>query len=148
MKKILRFKPYFRRNKGGVTFSGGEPLLQPEFLIEMCKLLKRHKIHIALDTAGVGVGRYEEILKNVDLVIFDIKHVDSYGYLYRLNNFIKHHIVRSNIEKIEFLPYHTLAKSKYKELGIEYPLGNLEAMDKEKCQELYERFMKIYNKKD
>ena len=53
-KKILRNKPYFRRNQGGVTFSGGEPLLQSEFLIEVCKILKKEGIHIALDTAGVG----------------------------------------------------------------------------------------------
>ena len=80
LKKVLRFKPYFKRNNGGVTFSGGEPLLQTDFLIETCKLLKRENIHIVLDTSGVGVGRYEEILENVDLILFDVKHVTSTGY--------------------------------------------------------------------
>ena len=78
--KIKRFQPYFGKN-GGVTFSGGEPLLQGEFLIEVGKLLKQDHIHIALDTAGVGNGNYEEILKYVDLVIFDIKHLSEDGYL-------------------------------------------------------------------
>ena len=79
-KKILRNKPYFKRNNGGVTFSGGEPLLQSEFIIEVCKLLKKEGIHIALDTSGVGNGNYEEILSYIDLVILDIKHVTESGY--------------------------------------------------------------------
>lgn len=79
-RKVLRNKPYFKRNSGGVTFSGGEPLLQSEFVIEVCKLLKKEDIHIALDTAGVGNGDYDEILSYVDLVLFDIKHVTPDGY--------------------------------------------------------------------
>ncbi len=80
VKKILRNKPYFKRNNGGVTFSGGEPMLQKDFLIETCKKLKQEQIHIALDTCGVGNGDYEEILQYVDLVILDIKHPDPIGY--------------------------------------------------------------------
>ena len=77
--KILRYKPYFQKN-GGVTFSGGEPLLQSEFLIEVMKLLKSENIHICLDTAGVGNGNYEEILKYTDLILFDVKHTDVLKY--------------------------------------------------------------------
>ena len=84
-KKILRNKNYFKR-KGGVTFSGGEPLLQSKFIIEVIKILKEENIHIALDTAGVGNGNYEEILKYIDLVILDIKHVNRYHY-YDLTNY-------------------------------------------------------------
>lgn len=76
---ILRNKDYFG-DKGGVTFSGGEPLLHSEFIIEVCKKLKRYNIHVALDTAGVGKGDYEEILKYVDLIIFDVKHTTEEGY--------------------------------------------------------------------
>lgn len=78
--KVMRNKPYFKRNQGGVTFSGGEPLLQVDFLIEMAKRLKKEGIHIALDTAGVGIGRYEEILSLVDLVILDVKDVREKEY--------------------------------------------------------------------
>lgn len=77
--KILRNKEYFGKD-GGVTFSGGEPLLHQHFLIEVCKELKKHHIHIALDTAGVGLGNYEELLKYIDLIIFDVKHVNKEGY--------------------------------------------------------------------
>ncbi len=77
--KIKRYKSYFRDN-GGVTFSGGEPLLHSEFIIETVKLLKEENIHIALDTAGVGNGNYSELLKYIDLVLLDIKHTTPDGY--------------------------------------------------------------------
>lgn len=80
LRKIMRFKPYFERSGGGVTFSGGDPLLQPEFLLEMLKLCKGKGIHVALDTAGYGFGEYDEILEYTDLVLLDIKHVDDIGY--------------------------------------------------------------------
>lgn len=79
VKKILRNKPYFKKN-GGVTFSGGEPLLQSEFIIETAKLLKKENIHIALDTSGVGNGNYEELLKHIDLILLDIKHTNKDEY--------------------------------------------------------------------
>lgn len=79
---VIKNKPYFT-NGGGVTFSGGEPLLQSDFIIEICKILKKENIHIALDTAGCGNGNYDEILKYIDLVILDIKAVkeDEYKYI-------------------------------------------------------------------
>ena len=79
VKKVLRSKPYFK-NGGGVTFSGGEPLLHIDFLLETCKELKKEGIHIALDTAGVGLGNYNELLKYVDLVILDVKAINDEMY--------------------------------------------------------------------
>ena len=75
--KIIKNKNYFVSNKGGVTFSGGEPLLQSDFIIEVVKRLKKERIHVAIDTAGVGLGKYEKLLKYVDLVLLDIKHTDA-----------------------------------------------------------------------
>lgn len=80
IKKLIRFKPYYETSGGGVTFSGGEPLLQPEFLLALLKLSKENKIHTAIDTAGYGFGDYSEILKYTDLVLLDIKNVDDIGY--------------------------------------------------------------------
>ena len=74
VEKVIRYKPYFNHG-GGVTFSGGEPLLQPEFLIECSRLFKENGINVALDTDGAGIGNYEEILKYTDLIIFDVKDV-------------------------------------------------------------------------
>ena len=79
IKKVEKYKNYFGKD-GGVTFSGGEPLLQPEFLLECLKLCKEKNIHTCLDTAGFGFGDYEEILKYVDLVILDVKAVDREEY--------------------------------------------------------------------
>lgn len=79
VKKIVRFKSYFGRT-GGVTFSGGEPLLQPKFLLECLKLCKKEGINTALDTAGVGFGDYDEILLLTDLVILDLKAVSEEDY--------------------------------------------------------------------
>lgn len=173
VQKILRNKPYFK-NGGGVTFSGGEPLLQIDFLIETCKLLKHENIHIALDTVGVGLGNYDEILSLVDLVIFDIKALDDVNYMEMTGNKIceslkfleccqKHNkkmwirqvIVPGindsesyidalasfikklkNIEKIELLPFHTMAFDKYQKLNLDNPLKDKVNMDKEKCNEL------------
>ena len=80
LNKILRFKPYFEKSGGGVTFSGGEPLMQPEFLVEILRLCKANGIHTTIDTAGYGKGNYEEILKLTDLVLLDIKHSTNLGY--------------------------------------------------------------------
>lgn len=78
--KVLKYKNYFGKN-GGITFSGGEPLSQSEFLIECLKLCKEHGIHTCLDTSGVGDALYnKEIISNVDLIILDVKAVDEDSY--------------------------------------------------------------------
>lgn len=77
--KIKRYQPYFKED-GGVTFSGGEPLVQSEFLIECLKLCKQEGIHTAIDTAGVGGTNNKEVLKYTDLVIFDVKALTTDTY--------------------------------------------------------------------
>ncbi len=175
LKTYNKYKVYYGET-GGVTFSGGEPLLQPEFLIEAIKLLKQNNVHVALDTAGVADCDYSEILNLVDLVILDVKSVDANEYtqitgqkIEKFNKFLQDCIAKNkklwlrqvivpgindikesvlklkefaskipNIERIELLPYHSMAISKYKELGIPYRLNNVPDMDKEKCKNLEE----------
>ena len=72
VKKLRRFQPYYVRSGGGVTFSGGEPLLQPDFLAECLRLCRAEGIHTCIDTAGVGLGDYDAILQNTDLVLYDV----------------------------------------------------------------------------
>ena len=172
IKKILNYKPYFKRN-GGVTFSGGEPLMQKEFLLECLKLCKKENIHTCIDTAG-SIPDCREILKYTDLVMFDIKGTnkenyknmtganidtsleflklcqemvkklwrrvvivsginDTKEYVSELINFIK---PLKNVEKIEFLPYHTLGVHKYEDLKLNYSLKDVPDMNKDKCKEL------------
>ena len=79
MKEILKVKGFIR--SGGVTVSGGEPLLQPEFLIELFKLCKESEIHTALDTSGyIFDEKAKEVLEYVDMVLLDIKHINPMKY--------------------------------------------------------------------
>lgn len=79
--KILRFRGYFGI-KGGVTVSGGEPLLQAEFVSQLFQKLKKLGVHTALDTSGcIWNGQIEELLRYTDLVILDHKYPDSQSYL-------------------------------------------------------------------
>ena len=76
--KILNYKNYIYPN-GGVTITGGEPLLQAKFLIELFSKLKQVNIHTCIDTSGM-VALTEDIKKVLsltDLVLLDIKHIDS-----------------------------------------------------------------------
>ncbi len=76
MSKILSGKPYFT-NSGGVTFSGGEPFMQPKFLKEMLKKCKENGIHTAVDTCGFyGREGAEKVLECTDLFLLGIKHMD------------------------------------------------------------------------
>lgn len=89
VKKIKRYKPYFK-NGGGVTFSGGEPLLNAEFIIETGKLLKEENIHYAVDTSGSVplTDSVKKTLDGADLVILDLKFYDREDYAqYTKGNF-------------------------------------------------------------
>ncbi len=78
--RALRFKPYFGKI-GGVTVSGGEPLLQAEFVCELFYLLHKEGIKTALDTSGaVASVHIKPLLQNTDLVICDIKFPTSEQY--------------------------------------------------------------------
>jgi len=68
----------FYRDGGGVTLSGGEPLLQAEFCGEVFKRLKQEGIHCAIDTSGaVGWKDFTKVLDWTDMFLFDVKHVDE-----------------------------------------------------------------------
>ncbi|GGZ82963.1 pyruvate formate-lyase-activating protein [Algibacter mikhailovii] len=79
----IKTKPYFGK-KGGVTVSGGEPLLQSKALIPFFKRLKEEGIHTNIDTNGRLLNHFtEELLdKYADLVMLDIKHMTEEGYAY------------------------------------------------------------------
>jgi pyruvate formate lyase activating enzyme len=69
--------PFYENSGGGVTLSGGEPTMQPEFCIAILDACKKAKMHTALDTSGfVKTEILKEIMKYVDLVLYDIKHTD------------------------------------------------------------------------
>lgn len=78
--KLLRYYPYIK--DGGVTFSGGEPCLQPEFLCEVAERLRGRGLHIALDTCGeVYNSAVERLLEVTDLVLLDVKMTTAEQYV-------------------------------------------------------------------
>ncbi len=155
-------------NGGGITVTGGEPMLQLEFITELFRLAKKEDIHTCIDTSGITfnpddtehLNKVDELLKLTNLVMLDIKHIDSdvHKTLTGHSNenilqFAKYvsrkgiplrirHVVVPGItderdalvrlgkfigklktaNELEVLPYHTMGVSKYRELGIEYPL--------------------------
>ena len=83
LKRALRFKPYWGKD-GGITISGGEPLLQIDFVIEFFKLAKEKGVHTTLDSSGSAFTRKEpffskfnELMKYTDLVMLDLKQTDT-----------------------------------------------------------------------
>ena len=97
--KIKRYKNYMKLSGGGVTVTGGEPLLQVKFLIQLFKMLKEEKIHTCIDTSGIVpiTDDIKELLKYTDLVLLDIKHIDD--------NKSKKLVGASNKKGLEFARY-------------------------------------------
>ncbi len=77
--KIIRYKNYIVPSGGGVTVTGGEPLIQVKFIIELFKKLKENGINTCIDTSGMFpiTDDVKEVLKYTDLVLLDIKHIDD-----------------------------------------------------------------------
>ena len=162
--KVMRYKNYICKN-GGVTVTGGEPLLQYKFLIEFFKKLKKQHIHTCIDTSGMVklTDDIKELIDLTDLFLLDIKHIDPdkckelTGVSNKLelefarylsdnnkNMYIRQVLIPSitddeqdllklkdfinslnSVEKVEILPYHTMGKYKWKDLGLKYELENI-----------------------
>lgn len=83
IEKAIKYRPYWG-SKGGITISGGDPLLQMNFLLDLCEKAKQENINIAIDTSGQPFTRTEPfftefnlLMKYTDLIILDIKHIDN-----------------------------------------------------------------------
>ena len=81
MDEIIQYKSYMKFSGGGVTFTGGEPLLQAEFILEVSKMCKEQNISVAIDTSGfVWNEVVKEVLEYTDIVLLDIKNYDPLVY--------------------------------------------------------------------
>ena len=142
--KIMKYKNYIYPN-GGVTVTGGEPLLQVKFLIELFEKLKAENIHTCVDTSGMVAltDDIKKLLSLTDLVLLDIKHIDTekcknlVGFgnekelafarydeqdLLKLRDFISS---LNTVDKVEILPYHDMGKFKWKKLGFKFELDDV-----------------------
>ena len=178
LKRALRFKPYWGKD-GGITISGGEPLLQIDFVIELFKKAKELGINTCIDTAGNPFtkeepffSKFEELMKYTDLLLLDLKEInptlhkdltvfdnsniiEMAKYLSEINKpvWIRHVLVPeysdfdedldalgdfidtlSNVDRVEILPYHTLGKFKWENLGIPYTLESISPPSAERIE--------------
>lgn len=75
---ILRDQPFYDQSAGGVTFSGGEPLLQPDFLAALLAVCHAHGLHTTVDTCGhVSTAALDRVREHVDLFLYDLKIMDE-----------------------------------------------------------------------
>ncbi len=188
----------FERNRsfyqtGGITATGGEPMLQLDFLTELFTKAKEKGIHTCLDTSGIifpennpetaKLKQIEDLMSVTDLVMLDIKHIkdeehqkltgqsnrnilafarylDSIGKpvwirhvvvpgitfdreeLTELGKFLK---TLHNVEKLEVLPYHSMGKVKYDNLGMDYILKDTPQLTKAEAKEAEEIIRKAWS---
>lgn len=169
-----KYRPFLK--DGGLTVTGGEPLMQIDFLLELFEQAKKQDIHTCIDTSGIAyneanqsyIEKLDQLMQFTDLVMLDIKHIDpeEHQKLCRQPNepilkfaryleknhvpvWIRHVVVPgitdkevylrqlgsflgelTNLKALDVLPYHTMGAVKYENLGMEYPLKGVPALDK------------------
>jgi pyruvate formate lyase activating enzyme len=99
VREVLRDEAFYRNSNGGVTLSGGEPLLQADFAARLLKEFKEKGLHTAVDTSGyVPASRFDMILPYIDVVLFDIKHLDPDPHLRATG--VDNGLILGNLERI------------------------------------------------
>ena len=170
---ILKYKNFIKT--GGVTLSGGEPLLQADFTAAIFKECRKHGIHTALDTSGaVPLIACKHAVDEADLILLDIKSIDDLKcqdltgrgnedalnlleYLEKTGKevWIRHVVVPGitenyeDIEKmaeylskytvisrVDILPFHKMGEYKWKQLDLEYELGDTQPPQKESIEKI------------
>jgi len=83
LEEVIKDIPFYRRSNGGVTLSGGDPLIQVDFASEILRLCQEKKIHTAIETSGFADWDYfAKVIKYTNFIFFDIKHMDSKKHKY------------------------------------------------------------------
>jgi pyruvate formate lyase activating enzyme len=99
MEEIEKEIIYFDESGGGVTFSGGEPLMQPDFLKILLKECKKREIHTALDTTGYSSEEaFNSVIDDVDLFLFDLKLIND--DLHKQYTGVSNQIIHKNLETL------------------------------------------------
>lgn len=188
IREYQRNAPYY--SKGGITVTGGEALMQIDFLLELFGLAKQKNIHTCLDTSGITFRgddssyskKLDQLMGLTDLVLLDIKHIDPAAhkkltghdnrrilafarYLAekKIPVWIRHVVVPGitddpvylaklgaflgtlpNVQALDVLPYHIMGVSKYKNLGIPYPLEGVEPATQNQAREAKKIILTAY----
>ncbi len=180
--EISRDTSFYEATGGGVTVSGGEPMMQPEFVYALLRTCKENWINTAMETSASGsLKDYEEILPYLDVLFVDLKTAkpllykewtkydgnEALAVIHKLSEiagkyatemYIRVPVIpgfndtQQDIRKIgcfikekcrgfkgiELLPYHKLGRGKYKSLGLNYELNNIEPPSEECMDKYYE----------
>jgi pyruvate formate lyase activating enzyme len=97
--EIIKDKAFYENSSGGVTFSGGECMLQMDFLVEILKKCKENGIHTAVDTAGhIPFENFEKILPYTDLFLYDIKCFDNEKHKKHVG--VENSLILENLKKL------------------------------------------------
>lgn len=186
-----KYKAYLGPD-GGITITGGEPLMQIDFVTEVFEKARAKGYHTCLDTSGIIfnennealMAKFDRLIKSTCLVLLDIKHIDpeqhkqltsqpndqilafaryldknnvdvwirhvvvpgiTYNeeYLTRLGEFLG---TLNNIKALDVLPYHTMGVPKYENLGIDYPLKDVEPLTTEEGRKAREIIRAAYHR--
>ncbi len=176
IEKAIKCREYFGTS-GGITLSGGEPLLQAEFATEIFKKAKEQGINTCLDTSGCILNdSVKELLKYTDYCMLDIKYatdelykkyvgcsidtprlflkyISEQGITIRIRQVIiptindtdadidaLYELIKDyKIDRVELLPFKKICQTKYDNLKIEFPFGNLDSADAQKVKVLQEK---------
>ncbi len=96
---VLKDKAYYQSSGGGVTLSGGEPMLQADYILQLLKTLKEHGIHTAVDTAAnVAFAEFKKVMPYTDLFLVDIKAMDP--DVHKAYTGVKNDLILKNIERL------------------------------------------------
>jgi len=99
VKDVLRDFPFYQSSNGGVTLSGGEPLMQFEFTLELAKALKNNGIHTAIETCGYTTREITLLHPYIDLWLYDIKVLDP--VLHQKYTRVTNQIILNNLSKLD-----------------------------------------------
>ena len=133
---IKKYKNYYH-NGGGVTISGGEPLLQLDFVISLLRKCKEEGFHTAIDTSGVlfnenEIAKFDELCDVCDLFLLDIKHIDS-----------RKHQILTGLGNENVLNFARYLNSKKKEIWIRHVLVNNYTSNEDDLKELHKFINKL-----
>jgi len=99
LEEVIKDIPFYRRSNGGVTLSGGDPLMQIDFASEILKLCKEREIHTVIETSGFADwDDFVKILKYTDFIFYDIKHMDTKKHKYGTG--VSNEKILENLKKI------------------------------------------------
>ena len=98
-REVVKDRDFFLQSGGGVTVSGGEPLLHPEFIADLFGLLRKNDIHTALDTCGmVDFSAFERVLPVTGLILYDVKGMDPERH--RANTGHDNSLILANLKRL------------------------------------------------